>query len=233
MSSTRRIRHNIAYITGTGGGGGAPASTGPDQHHIIREQIGPSSYATGGFEVDLSAFLTSINYADLVVKKGARGVLPAVDVLPQLNSSSAGKVKFKLMRRRYNRVSSVGNVQGQPAGVTVQASSGVASSSESSHTHAIDHNHASFASAAASTGAGQVLLDVLGPSLATHTHTLDLPNLTGTSGAGTAHNHTDNSIYQHQHAITQVATNLANVEIANATDLSATTFYLLVTGVSV
>lgn len=233
MPSTRRIRINNQTITGTGGGGGGPASTGPDQQHIIREQEGPSSYPTGGFEVDLSAFLSAINYATIVVKKGSRGSLPAVDVQPQLNSSAAGKVKFKLMRRRYNRVSAIGNVQGQPSGVTVQAASGVMASAESAHTHSIDHDHASFASAAASTGAGQVLLDVLGPSLATHTHTLDLANLTGASGAGAAHDHTDNTLYQHQHSITHTGTDLALVELANATDLSTTRFYMLVTGVSV
>lgn len=227
-----RIRNNIKTVTGSGGGGGGPASTGPDQHHIFREQPGPSSYPTGGFVVDLSDFYSAINFADLVVKKGARGSLPAVDVVPILDSPGAGQVTFKLMRRRYNRVSAVGNVQSQPAGVTIRSTSGTSSGAESSHTHSIDHDHGSFASAAASAAGAGVLDQLLGVSATTHTHTLDLANLTGTSGAGTSHSHVDNTMYAHSHSITQPATDFVLTEVANATDLSTTTWHMLITGVS-
>lgn len=220
------------YGAAAGGGGG---STTYNQHTIAFEWTEDASYPTGGFVVDLTKTFSTINFFDNpIVKKGSRGAnLPAVRYEITRNSPVAGKATIKIVRKRYDRTSTVGNVSGQPVGVTVQATSGVASSSESSHTHSIDHNHGSFTSGAASTGAGQVLLDVLGPSLATHTHTLDLPNLTGTSGAGTSHNHTDNSIYAHSHSITQTSTSYASSELPNGTNLSGTTWYMCVSGVKV
>src|SRR3990167_906275 len=219
------------YGAAAGGGGG---SVTYNQHTIADEYIGPTSYPTGGFVIDLTKTFSSINFFDNpVVKKGSRGSLPAVRYEITRNSPTAGKVTVKIVRKRYDRTSTVGNVSGQPVGVTVQASSGVASSSESSHTHSIDHDHAAFTSGAASTGAGQVLLDVLGPSLSTHTHTLNLANLTGTSGAGTSHNHTDNSIYEHTHNITQTSTSYASSELPNATNISTTIFYICAHGVKV
>lgn len=217
------------------GGGGGGGSTTFNQHTIADEYIGPTSYSTGGMVIDLTKTFSLINFFDNpVVKKGSRGSnLPAVRYEIAINSPDDGKATVKIVRKRYDRTSTVGAVSGQPSGVTVQAASGVASSSESSHTHSFDHNHGSFTSAAASTGAGQVLLDALGPSLAGHTHTLDLPNLTGTSGAGTSHNHTDNSIYEHSHSITQTSTVYASSELPNATDLSGTTWYICASGVKV
>lgn len=215
--------------------GGGVSSTTYNQHTVAFEWTEDTSYPTGGFVVDLTKTFSTINFLDSpVVKKGSRGAnLPAVRYEITRNSPIAGKATIKIVRKRYDRTSTVGNVSGQPVGVTIQAASGVASSSESSHTHAIDHNHTSFSSTAASVGTGQVLLDVLGPSLADHTHTLDLPNLTGTSGAGTSHNHTDNSIYEHSHAITQTSTSYASSELPNGTNLSGTTWYMCAHGVKV
>lgn len=217
-------------VLGGNSGGGAAATY--NQHTIADEYIGPTSYPTGGFVVDLSKTFSSLTFFDNpVVKKGLRGVLPAVRYEIVLNSPTAGKATIKIIRKRYDRTSTVGNVTGQPVGVTVQATSGVASSSESAHTHSIDHDHASQSSTSATVGAGQVLLDAVGPNLSTHLHNIDIPNLTGTSGAGTAHNHTDNSIYQHQHSITQTSTIYASSEMPSTTNLSATTFYICASGV--
>src|SRR3990167_2708148 len=219
------------YGAAAGGGGG---SVTYNQHTIADEYIGPTSYPTGGFVIDLTKTFSSINFFDNpVVKKGSRGSLPAVRYEITRNSPTAGKVTVKIVRKRYDRTSTVGNVSGQPAGVTVQATAGVVSSSESTHTHSIEHNHGSFTSATPSLGGAEVLLGLSVENNTTHTHTLDIPNLTGTSGAGTSHNHTDNSIYQHQHAITQTSTNYASSELPNATNISTTTFYICAHGVKI
>lgn len=216
-----------------GGGGGAAGSTGASQQVIVRTEAGPSSYATGGWVIDLSTFLSSVGFAQLVTVLGSRGNLPAADLHVDLDTPTAGKVTVKVMRRRYDRVSAYGNVTGQPAGVTVAAASGQTTGSEAAHTHSSTHDHASFTSAGPTSGAGQVLLDVVGAQQETHTHTLDLPSLAGTSGAGTSHNHTDNSIYAHNHGSTHSATNMASTELAAGTNLSTTRWRLLVVGVSV
>lgn len=209
-----------------GGGGGLTFN----QWILFMRYTGTTSYTTGGFVIDLTPTFSSVNSATLrVVTQGAN--LPACRYEYDLNAPAVGKVTVKIMKKMYAKTTSVGNVTNQPASVTVQATSGVASSSESSHTHPIDHDHGSFASAANGTGGGQVLLDAVGPNLEIHTHTLDLANLTGTSGAGTSHNHTDNSIYQHQHGATHTATNLTSTELANGTNLSGTVWSLIVSGI--
>ena len=216
------------YGAAAGGGSGVTYN----QWTIFSEYIGPTSYTTGGFVIDLDPTYSSLNFVNLAIKtRGAN--LPLSRYEYQLNTPAIGQVTVKIMKKMYDRVTSVGNITNEPASVTVQASSGVASSSESAHLHTIDHDHASFASATNGTGGGQVLLDALGPQMEAHTHTLDLPNYTGNSGAGTSHNHTDNSIYQHQHGATHTATNLTSTELANATNLSGTTWYLVAHGVRV
>lgn len=214
-------------------GGGSPTTY--NQHTIAFEWTEDTSYPTGGFVVDLTKTFSTINFVDNpVVKKGSRGAnLPSVRYEITRNSPVAGKATIKIMRKRYDRTSTIGNVSGQPVGVTVQATSGVTTTSEASHIHSMGHDHGSFTSGTAGVGAGQVLLDALGPSLATHTHTLDIPNFTGNSGAGTSHNHVDNTIYEHSHSVTQTSTVYTTSEIPNATDLSGTTWFMCVSGVKI
>lgn len=212
----------------SGGGGGTF-----NQHTIADEYVGPASYPTGGFVIDLSKTFSSLNSLDLVVKKGSRGAnLPAVRYEIVLDSPGAGQATVKIVRKRYDRTSTIGNVSGQPAGVTIQAASGVVTSSESAHTHGMDHDHASFSSAVPSQTGAAVLLDALGNAgLLNHTHALDLPAFVGTSGAGTSHNHVDNTIYAHVHVIVEANTNYASSELPNATNLTGTTFYLAANGI--
>ena len=211
-------------------GGTTPVTN--NQWTIFGEYVGPTSYPTGGFTIDLDPTFSSLNSLRLVVKtRGAN--LPLARYEYTYNSPAVGQCKVKIMKEMYDRVSNVGSVTNQPSGVTVQSTSGQTSSSESSHTHSIDHDHPSFSSGINNTGGGQVLLDALGPNLENHTHTLDLPNFTGTSGAGTSHNHTDNSIYQHQHNVTHTSTNMTSTELANGTDLSGTTWLLVASGIKV
>lgn len=226
--------HRIRSRPSSTGGGGGGGSTTYNQYTVADEFIGPASYATGGMVVDLSKTMSSLNSLDLVVKKGSRGAnLPLVRYETTLNSPSAGKATVKIVRKRVSEVSVIGNINAgsQPAGVTIQPTSGVASSNEAAHTHSIDHDHPSFTSGAPSNTGASVLLNALGPNHSTHSHTLDLPNLTGTSGAGSSHNHQDNSIYQHQHGANQTSTDYSSAEVANATNLSGTTWLICATGV--
>ena len=211
----------------------AGASVTYNQWILFMSYTGPSSYTTGGFEIDLSNTFSSINSATVqVITQGAN--LPACRYEYDLNAPLAGKITVKIMKRMYDKTTSVGAVSGQPAGVTVQAASGVASSSESTHTHTITHQHGAFNTGINQNNAGgQVLLNAVGANLEQHTHQMNMSNLVATSGAGGAHNHTDNSIYQHQHGETYTATNLTSTELANTTDLSGTKFSLLVSGIRV
>lgn len=160
------------------------------------------------------------------------GSLPDGRLDYELDAPTAGKVRVKINAYQQDILTTVGNITGQPSGVTVRATSGGDSVAEATHTHAIDHNHASFASAVnANNAGGQTLLDALGPNLSTHTHTLDLANLTATSGAGTSHMHRDNTLYRHQHALGYTSTNSSVAEVANGTNLSTTVWYFCAFGV--
>ena len=215
---------------GIQGGAGAGGSS---QFVVTGEYTGPASYPTGGFVIDLSASYSAVNSIELAVKTvGAN--LPVAHYEFLHDTPDPGKITVKVMRHRYSRLSSIGNVQNQPASVTVQATAGVSSSAGTSHTHAIDHDHGSFSSGVPASFSVTSLVNVVGPAgYEDHTHALDLPNLTGTSGTEAAHTHADNSIYEHQHSISHVATNHTSVELANATNLSGTIWYLLATGVHV
>lgn len=215
---------------GIQGGSGGGGSTGSDQQTIWRDQVG-ASYTTGGLVFDLSATYSSLNSVFLTISN--LSTMAAVRPEYALNSPSAGKVTVKLLKKRYVRVSSIdAGVTGQPAGVTVRTSSGGTAASESSHTHTIDHDHPSTNTNGITNGAGGSVNSPLGAAIEGHTHALDLPNYTGNSGAGTSHNHTDNTLYAHNHTLNQSATNFSLTEIANGTDLTAVRFNLLAFGVS-
>lgn len=211
---------------------------------LIANTSGPVSYAAGGFVLDLSATFTDVKYFDAVVETPA-GLMPYRFEIAR-NTPSAGKVTIKVMRVRYDKVSSVDSITGAPGGVTVQAASGATVASESTHTHGVGtfantaeavhthdvtHDHPSFSSAGAPAGVAD-LLGLGTPASAGHVHTVDVPTITvtsatgsshnhtlsGTSAAGASHNHVDNNIYQHQHTNTQAQTDSASIEVANGTN---------------
>lgn len=212
----------------TGGG-----SVTYNQYAMFFEKQGPASYATGGFVVDLSATFSSLNSVKLAVKKGSRGSLPGGRLEYLLNTPTAGKVTVKVQKYQFTLLSAIGNVQGQPVGVTVQGASGAVTSAEAAHIHTIDHDHSSAASSAATnTGAAvNSALTTLNQNVGSHTHSVNLPNLPVNSGAGSSHTHADNNVYQHQHSASLAATNLSSAEVSNATNLSTTLFYGIATGV--
>ncbi len=221
-----------SYVFYKGGGsGGGLVDTSGNQWFIYGEIPGPTSYPTGGFTVDLDATITTMNFLKLAVK--TIGSLPVVEYRVLINGAAGnGKAKVSLFKKMYDRVSSFDNITGQPAGVTVRATSGGTSSSEAAHTHSAAHDHPAQLSAAMTAAGAGVDTDALAPAIDTHTHSVDLPNLPITTSAGTSHNHTDNTLYQHQHSLGATTTNLTRTEIANGTDLSATRWYLFATGVA-
>lgn len=229
----KRIRNHIPMVTGSGGGVVGGGDTTYNQYVSFFEHTGPSSYSTGGMVLDLTATYASLNAVKLLVKKGSRGSLPAGNLRYALNSPTAGKVTIVISQHQFEKATSIGNVANQPAGVTVQASSGVTTSSESSHTHDITHNHGSAASSAATnTGAAvNAALTALNQNVGSHTHAVDPPNLVATSGAGSSHNHVDNNIYAHTHTNSYTATNVSRIELANATNISTTTWLGFASGV--
>lgn len=197
---------------------------------------GPASYASGGFVLDLSARFTSLAWFDLALE--VPGSLPDCRFEIARNSPSAGKATIKLVRARYDKADAVGNVSGQPGGVTVQGTSGATVAAEAAHTHgpgsiAADnesaHTHVEGSTTASSLdfmGSGDA--GIPGQTTAggsAHGHTL-----TGTSAAGSSHLHADNNIYQHGHAQTATQTDAALVEVAAATNLSTTTWRYLALG---
>ena len=90
---------------------------------IIGSINGPANYQAGGFVVDLSNVFDTIDFVSLEVE--VPGALPHVRVEITRNAPAAGRFTIKLMRVRYDRAS-VGNVQGQNAGVAVVANGGPA-----------------------------------------------------------------------------------------------------------
>lgn len=214
-----------------GGGGGAAATY--NQHTIADEYVGPSSYPTGGFVIDLTPTYSSLNSLDLVVKKGSRGAnLPAVMYEITLNSPANGKATVKVMRKRYERTTSVGNSANAPVGVTIQTVSGQSSTAGTSHTHDYDHDHAPVTSSGPTNSGAAVLLNALGPNHSTHTHVFDMAFHLGlVTGTESAHTHVDNTVYQHGHDVTYTTNNVIQSELSNATNLSGTTWYICATGV--
>lgn len=194
---------------------------------------GPASYATGGFLLDASADFSWIGMVDLVVV--TRGVLPAVDHELLLNRDLSsveafGKATIKLVRGRYDKAT-FGAVTGQPGGVTVQAAKTAAGTSTgSSHTHTINHDHPSVESAdVTAAGTIGVLLAAAGGAMRSHTHTFDVPAFTG-SAINNQHFHDRSFEYDHAHSLTTATADLTAAEIANATDLSGVSFRALVYG---
>lgn len=213
---------SIYVIAGAAGGGS-------DQYVSFLEKIGPSSYAAGGFVIDLSATYSSLNSFNMAVKKGTRGNVPFGRFEYQLNTPSAGRVTVLIRKYQYTKTTAFGNVTSQPGGVTVQGASGSSTSSDG-HTHNADHDHGAASSGALAAAGDGFAADLLSPAVETHTHSVDLPNFLLTT-PNTSHSHVDNSIYQHSHDSTRPIVNLSSIELPAATNLSATTFHCVATGV--
>lgn len=229
LYSIKSVRYRRFPVVDVSTGG----STTFNQFVMFFEKQGPASYATGGFVIDLSDTYSSLNDVKLLVKKGSRGSLPGGRLEYDLNTPSAGQVTVKVQKYRYSEVTAVGNVDNEPAGVTVQAASGVAASSEAAHIHVLTHNHGPATSTASAASGAAVHSDLLTLNLniSTHTHSVDIPNLVGNTDVGSSHNHVDNNIYQHQHTEVLTDINLTVTELPNATSLATTIWLGLASGV--
>lgn len=231
LSAIKSVRYRRFPVVDVSTGGG---STTYNQYVSFFEKVGPSSYdATNGIVLDFSATYSSLNDVRMYIKKGARGVLPACRFRYVLDSPTAGKCTVFIGRLRSQNVSSFGNVQNQPGGVTVEAASGVATTAEAAHVHTLDHDHVSQNSAAsANSGAGvNSALTTLNQNVSTHIHGVDVPNLVVNTGAGSSHSHVDSNIYQHQHVATLTPTSTTVPTLANATNIATTIWLGYVTGV--
>jgi len=215
---------------GGGGGGGAGATTF-HQYAIFLQTAGPSSYPTGGFTLDLSATFSSLTFVAIAVKKGTRNNWGIGHEEITLNSPAVGQAKVKVLKHQQTRVSSWDSITGQPVGVTVQTTNNQAGTSEAAHTHDATHSHVAANTAGPTAGGGGNVLLALGQNMSTHVHSVTVPSLAVTTGAGTSHNHTDNNLYDHRHTITyDTAANVTEAELANATNLSTTTLLIMACG---
>lgn len=196
---------------------------------------GPASYATGGFLHDASADFSWIGFVDFIqtVRDSDLNGPFDYEILPNRDLASAealGKVTIKLNKGQWDR-ETLGNVTGQPGGVTVQASK-TATATSTSHLHAIGHDHAAVTSAnPVNSGTLGQLLDALGAANAmlTHTHSFDVANFVGNT-ASNAHTHDRSFEYDHSHSLTTAVTDVSLVEVPNTTNLSGATFKIVVYG---
>lgn len=140
-----------------------------------------------------------------------------------------GKAVIKIVRGRYDQAT-VGNVSGQPAGVTVRsAEAATATTTGSAHTHTMNHDHPSTTSGAATAGGSGV--DTGGAfAISAHTHAVDIANFTGSTASGT-HTHNRRFEYDHIHSVSApTVTDVAASEMASATDLRAVTLRIIAIG---
>lgn len=191
---------------------------------------GPASYAAGGFDLDLSAEFASLLFIKLIPE--TLGVLMPVEPEILLNRSAAGavahgEVAIKLMRERYDKTT-IGNVSGQPGGVTVQAA--LSANSTSTHIHSIAHDHGAVTSGAmAQAGAGSTA--GASPDALGHVHSVTIPASAASTSNDGSHTHNRAFEYQHGHALGTVTdTAVTLTEVANATDLSGVTWRYIAFG---
>lgn len=181
--------------------------------------VGPASYSTATGWV-ITTGLSTVQHGKVVVS------VPGAN-LPHCEfryARSGANLTVRIYRHMYDKLTSLGAVTGLPAGITAAATAGETYDANTAHVHGIDHNHAAVTSSTMAGAAGGAVIDAVGSKdILIHTHSFDVPSLSGNSGT-TTHTHTWDNIYQHQHSATLTETDPTLTEIANGTDLSGTTF---------
>jgi hypothetical protein len=168
--------------------------------------------------------LTTVNHFQLFVSVRGANLSTAVFRWTR-NSPAAGQVSINMDQRYYEALLSIEGMAGLPAGVTEQFTAGQTYDNESAHTHNMDHNHAAVTSGANNLTGGGTTLDAVGsPNIESHTHSFDPPNFVGNTGPGSAHTHTFDNIYQHQHSATNTETDRTTAQTV-AINLSGATFF--------
>lgn len=194
---------------------------------------GPASYAAGGFVLDLSASLSTLEFLELSITTNGPN-LPIHHIEIRTNQDGTGfapgKALIKIMRDRYDKASA-GNVTGQPGGVTVQAAkAATAISAGSAHVHSISHDHPATDSSEPVAGGNGVNAAVGGVAIASHVHSVDIPAFSGNTPSDGAHTHDRSFEYQHGHSVSTTETDSASVEMTPGVDLSGTTWRFLGVG---
>lgn len=191
----------------------------------------PASYATGGFLLDLSASFVNLGAVRLSVE--TLGSLPPChfQILYNVDTTGAqafGKCVIKIMRHRYDKAS-LGAVSGIPGGTATQSALFAAGTTTgSSHTHSINHDHPATNSGVAVAAGGAATSGAV--NMVNHIHSVDVAAFTGSSGANT-HSHNRAFQYEHNHSFTETANTDATItELAATTNLSTTVFRYMAVG---
>lgn len=184
---------------------------------------GPASYSGG---IVVTTDLASVAFFSAEIDNPA--ALESVEFRYELNTPSAGQVRVRLRRATYQQPTAVGNMSGLPSGVTARGTSG-GTYSGVGHVHTGSHDHAPTGASdpPASGGTGTIVLAAT-PNMSTHTHTVDFPSGGTSLVSESAHTHTWNTIYEHQHGITNTTTAVDRTELSG-TDLSGVSFTYLAT----
>lgn len=187
---------------------------------------GPATYAAGGITVTTG--LAFVQFA--AVRPVTPGTAPDPQWRLTRNSPADGQVACQFFARNYDKLTALGSLAGLPALVSSRATSG-GTDDNNSHTHSAAHDHVVSPASTAPATAGATVLVAVASNISAHTHTVDLPNLAVTTGS-TAHTHTWDFLYQHQHSVTQTATDAGVTELSvGSTALSGTTWRMLAVGV--
>lgn len=201
-----------------------------------QDLTGPASYASPGIVVDMSTTFAFLRYVEPAIT--TVGNLPPCKYEITLNDNQGtyamGKATIKLMRDRYDKQANGAgemDITGKPSGVTVRTVKfATAESTNSPHTHSIDHDHPSATSGTPTAGGDGVNAALGLPAISTHTHTVDVAAFTGSTPSSGQHTHDRSFEYDHNHSVTTTSTRMTATEISNGTNLSTTVWKLLVIG---
>jgi len=166
-------------------------------------------------EFTITTGLAFPTYAQVIIQTTISNI-KTMFALPCRTSGS--DIVVQVRKNIYALLTSLGDLNNLPSGVTSATTSGQTYDADTAHTHGIDHDHAAATSTATTDSGGGVATSVSG-NMSTHTHSFDPPSFTGTSGAGSSHTHTWNNIYQHQHDLTETDTQL-DTALANPANLT-------------
>ena len=209
-----------------------------NQYTLAFEAVNPPmDSGTDQIIFDFTTILSSVNYLNLSLGHHSN---PGNDDsyhdwIIELDTPAAGQVRVTFFKHEHVQINTIDLVTAgsQPSGVTLRNTSGGVSSSEASHTHDADHDHGSFNTGNNNFGGGQVLLDAIGPALEIHTHACDPPVIAVTTGPGAAHNHVDNTLYNHQHEPGYTAAEFAPGTIGASNFFAGTSLIVIATGVKI
>lgn len=185
---------------------------------VTESTTGPASYSTATGWV-IATGLGTVQQGKVVV------AVPGAN-LPHCQfrySRSGGDLTVRIFKHMYDKLTSVDAVSGLPSGVTARGTSG-GTVDTVVHNHSMAHDHPATTSSVPVNGTAATVTGALQNNWDDHTHSFNPPNFTGNTGDESAHTHTLDTIYQHQHSVTNTETDPTLTEIANGTDLSGTTF---------